>query len=169
MSLRIAEVLAEQDGYAAVALENARRVERLLGANEDAAVQIRVLEVLATALQKTDKAAEAKEVLARLDKLEAQADQEFLKKVPPLKVEAFAGRKAKSDRVVLVELFTGAQCPPCVAADLAFDALAKTYKPTEVVLLEYHLHIPGPDPLTNADSEARQKYYGDAIEGTPTI
>ena len=50
---------------------------------------------------------------------------------------------------VLVELFTGAECPPCVAADLAFDALGKTYKPTDVVLLEYHLHIPGPDALTN--------------------
>src|SRR5262249_55883283 len=42
-------------------------------------------------------------------------------------------------------------------------------KPSEVVLLEYHLHIPGPDPLTNAHCEARQNYYGDAVEGTPTI
>ena len=55
-------------------------------------------------------------------------------------------------RVVVVELFTGAECPPCVSADVAFDALLETYKPNEVVLLEYHLHIPGPDPLTNADS-----------------
>jgi hypothetical protein len=69
---------------------------------------------------------------------------------------------------VLLELFTGAQCPPCVAADIAFDAALKSYKPSEVVALQYHLHIPGPDPLTNADSEARAEYYGKAVEGTPT-
>ena len=60
--------------------------------------------------------------------------------------------------MALVELFTGAQCPPCVAADIAFDAEAvKSYKAADVVLLQYHLHIPGPDPLTNADSEKRQQ------------
>ena len=53
-----------------------------------------------------------------------------------------------------MELFTGAQCPPCVAADVAFDVLEKTYKPADLVLIQYHLHIPGPDPLTNAASEA---------------
>jgi hypothetical protein len=56
-----------------------------------------------------------------------------------------------------------------VAADLAFDALAKAYKPAELVLLQYHLHIPVPDPLTNPASEARQAYYDADIEGTPTI
>jgi hypothetical protein len=65
-----------------------------------------------------------------------------------------------------MELFTGAQCPKCVAADVAFDALQKSYKPTELVLIQYHLHIPGPDPLTNAETEARAKYY--AANSTPT-
>src|SRR5262249_7997514 len=95
---------------------------------------------------------------ARLDKIDIS-----------VKPEKFAGRKTKSDRVVLVELFTGAQCPPCVAADLAFDALTKTYKPDEVILLQYHMHIPGPDPLTNPDNEARFEFYGDAVEGTPAV
>src|SRR5207253_3318789 len=96
---------------------------------------------------------------ARAVRLEPAADQEYLKKMPPFKTEAFKGRKAKGDRRVLVELFTGAQCPPCVAADVAFDALAKTYKPNDVILLEYHLHIPRPDALTNADTEERQGFY----------
>src|SRR5262249_50650767 len=94
---------------------------------------------------------------------------EYAKKMPPFKPDKFTGRKGKSERVVLVELFTGAQCPPCVAADLAFDSLERTYKPTEVVLLQYHLHIPGPDPLTNKDTEARERYYSKSIKGTPTI
>src|SRR5205823_12071608 len=79
----------------------------------------------------------------------------------------FEGRKGS--KVVLVELFTGAQCPPCVAADLAFEGLSKTYKPSEVVLLQYHLHIPGPDALTNEDTVARQRFYGKEVRGTPSI
>jgi len=110
------------------------------------------------ALTKAGKADEAKAVEERIKKIDTQ-----------VRSEPFAGRQGKSDRVVLVELFTGAQCPPCVAADLAFDALGKTFKPAEVVRLQYHLHIPGPDPLTNPDSEARAKFYGGAIEGTPTV
>jgi hypothetical protein len=67
-----------------------------------------------------------------------------------------------------MELFTGAQCPPCVAADVAFDALLQTYKPADFIGLQYHLHIPGPDPLTGKDSLARQQYYGSEVQGTPS-
>src|SRR5262249_26173372 len=101
---------------------------------------------------------EAKEVQARIAKLDFR-----------IKVKPFAGRKAKSDRVVLVELFTAAHAKPCVAADMAFDALGKSYKPSEVVLLQYHLHIPAPDPLTSPDAVARQESYGRAVRGMPTI
>lgn len=153
----IAELLADDAAFADVALNYARRAERTLDPKEKGAAQRRVLQALATALAKTGKADEAKEVEARL------------KKIPAVEVTPFAGRQGKSDRVVLVELFTGAQCPPCVAADLAFDALRKTFKPTEAVLLQYHLHVPGPDPLTNADAEARQDYYGRFVRGTPTV
>ncbi len=71
-------------------------------------------------------------------------------------------------RVVLVELFTGAQCPPCVSADLAFDELGKAFSPAKAVRLEYHLHVPGPDPLTSPAALARQRFFGRRIEGTPT-
>jgi hypothetical protein len=33
-------------------------------------------------------------------------------------------------------------------------------------VLEYHLHIPRPDPLTNGDTELRSKYY--EVNSTPT-
>jgi hypothetical protein len=168
IGVRITLTLTRQEPFAAIALEYARRTERLLEESDDATTQIRILDALAAALRKNNKADEAKQIDARLDKLEAKADAEYLKKMPGYQPEPYRGRKNKSDRVVLVELFTGAQCPPCVAADLAFDGLAKTYKPEEVALLQYHLHVPGPDPLTNPDAEARQEYYGKALEGTPT-
>jgi len=71
-------------------------------------------------------------------------------------------------RVVLTELFTGAECSPCLGADLAMDLIAEYYPRDIVTILEYHLHIPGPDPLTNPDTEARYKYYGNNF-GTPTV
>src|SRR5262249_1478676 len=101
-----------------------------------------------------------KTVEADLGKLEAMLDAEFFAKVPTFPVEAFEGRKSSSDRRVVMELFTGVQCPPCVAADMAFEMLSKRYKPSELILLQYHLHIPGPDALTNVDSVPRAAYYG---------
>src|SRR6266851_4866813 len=158
VSLRLAEVLAEDDDYAATALDYARKADRFLDPKDKPSIQKRTLELLVKALNASKKADEAKEVEARIKKIATD-----------IKPAAFAGRKDKSDRVVLVELFTGAECPPCVAADKAFDALAETYKPSEVVLLEYHLHIPRPDPLTSPDGLERAKYYGGAIGGTPTF
>ena len=158
--------LVVQDGFAELALETARTAEKLKGPTE---YQLRVLELLGTALKKARQLDQAKEVTARLDKLEPQAYSEYSKTALPFEVAKFAGRKGRSNRAVLVELFTGAQCPPCVAADLAFDAIEKAYAPADVVLLQYHLHIPRPDALANPDSEARQGYYRKDAEGTPSI
>ncbi len=71
-----------------------------------------------------------------------------------------------------MELFTGTQCSACVAADVAFGALEQTYKPNELALIQYHMHIPGPIPLANAETQERWDYYAkvhpDKILGTPT-
>jgi hypothetical protein len=154
--LSVVSLLDEQPGYETIALTYARQAERLLEDGDRPGVRKRILDALVSALTKAGKADEAKEVEARAKKIDLA-----------IKPAPFAGRQGKSDRVVLVELFTGTQCPPCVAADLAFDALGKTFKPTEVVRLEYHEHIPGPDPLANSDTEARLDYY--RLEATPTI
>ena len=126
--------------------------------------------ILARAAKLAGKADIARAAETRSAGLESRLDQEYRKKVPPFAPEKFAGRKdPKADHVVLMELFTGAQCPPCVAADVAFDALLETYQATELIGLQYHLHIPGPDPLTNKDSQSRQQYYGDVVSGTPAV
>jgi hypothetical protein len=168
VALSIAEAVVNQNRLAPIAVDYARRAERLLGPADDANAQIQVLDALVSALRKTDKGQEAKQLEGRIEKLEAKTDEEYLKKAPPFEPTRFSGSR-KSDRLVLVELFTGAQCAPCVAADVAFDALEKTYRPADVILLQYHLNIPAPDALANADTEARQEYYGDEIRGTPTI
>jgi hypothetical protein len=158
VTLKIAEALSKQEGYGDVAVTYARRAERSLDPKARLSQVKRVLDILAESLKSAGKADEAKAVEERIAKLN-----------PSIKPVPFAGRKGKSNRVVLVELFTGAQCPPCVAADRAFDALDKTYKPGEVILLEYHEHIPGPDPLANTATETRFRYYVGMRGATPTI
>jgi hypothetical protein len=167
ISLRVAGQLAAAAGdYPEVAEEFARKAIQVIGPKAGAETELRVLGVLETVLRKTGKTEELKQLAGRIAKLEEEGYQENLKNLPftPEKAPARKGNQA-----VLVELFTGAMCPPCVAADLAFDGLEKTFPPKEVVLLQYHLHIPGPDALTNPDSEARSRYYGDSLQGTPTI
>lgn len=156
----------------ALAVEYARIAEKLLDEKAPADAQAKVLLLLAKAYGEANMVDELKQINERVTRLEKLLDAEYLAKAPPFKVEPFAGRKSPSKRVVLMELFTGAECPPCVAADMGFDGLLKAFKATDLVLLQYHVHIPGPDPLTNADNEARWKYYRDAfaadVRGAPT-
>jgi hypothetical protein len=153
-----------------VGLKYARSMEKQLTDKDAPSKKMIALQMLRGALEKRGKADEAKKIVARIDALEDDLDKEFAKTNledanGKTIVTKFDGRKGKSERIVLVELFTGAQCPPCVAADIAFDAAMKTYKSSEVVFLQYHLHIPGPDALTNADSVARGNLYD--VESTP--
>ncbi|NOX56944.1 MAG: hypothetical protein GXP27_21390 [Planctomycetes bacterium] len=121
------------------------------------------------------------ETLARLWKEKhgsTEGLQAYLDKVYKDRIYSFAEPASQTSttangHVVLCELFTGAQCPPCVAADIAVGGLEKTYPNTQLVVLRYHQHIPGPDPLANPDAEARFAYYNGrgtpmlVIDGTP--
>jgi hypothetical protein len=163
----VARQLNSSDKPLPIAVEFARNAEQGLTDSDSHEAAASVLKTLVAALRKSGKAQEAGPFQARLEKIEDALDKAFLKDAVPFKPKAYGGRAGDDNRVLLVELFTGAQCAPCVAADVAFDALLQTYKPLDVVFLQYHLHVPGPDPLTNADSEKRSDYYD--IEGTPTF
>jgi hypothetical protein len=166
---QIASVLVGQEGFAPLAVEYAREAEKALTPKTPAADQVRVLGVLSRALRKAGKDDDAKAIDVRVNQFEEILDKEYSTKMPGFKGEMFTGRKSKGERAVFMELFTGATCPPCVAADLAFDVLMKSYKASDLVLIQYHMHIPGPDPLTNADTEARWKYYGSVVRGVPSV
>src|SRR5262249_35647879 len=168
VTIRLADSLAGQEGLGDIAVAQAKRAERLLTDDDDAATRMKVLDAIVQTLTKAGKADEVKPYSAQIAKLEARDYADYTRTLP-FKPEAFAGRKGKSDRGVLVEVFTGAECPPCAAVDLAFDGLMKTYKPADVVLLQYHVHIPGPDPLASPDSMKRvEDYYADQVRGAPT-
>jgi hypothetical protein len=168
----VAESLANRKGMEEVALAAIEPAAKALTDDLPASAQSTVLTAYQTVLTKAGKADQAKELGARIAKLESKIDAEYLAKMP-FKPTAFAGRKDKgANQVVMMELFTGAQCPPCVAADVAFDGLVKAYKPTDLVLVQYHMHIPGPDPMTNPDTVARWDYYrklfAEEVRGVPS-
>ncbi len=102
-----------------------------------------------------------------VDGLEALLDETYRKAAKPLEVKPYARPAAKAPRVVLAELFTGAACPPCVGADMAFDALLERFSRQDVAVIVYHQHIPGPDPMTNPATEARKPIY--SLRGVPTF
>jgi hypothetical protein len=102
-----------------------------------------------------------------LDGLESTLDAMYEKSLPKIDVKPFDRPKTVKDpRVVLAELFTGSECPPCVGIDLAFDAAFQRYKPEDFAFLVYHQHIPGPDPMTNPPTQQRKDFY--SIRGVPT-
>lgn len=168
--VRAAEKLAEADATAPAAVPFAEKVAK---SDAPAGDRLKAYKILAVAYGKGGKADLAAAARAEADKMDLVLDREYLAKVPPFKPSKFGGRKdGAANRAAVFELFTGSQCPPCVASDVAFDALLKAYKPADVVLLQYHLHIPGPDPLTNPTSLARFEYYGEkfpkGLGGTPS-
>jgi len=102
-----------------------------------------------------------------LQGLEELLDARYAKLNPPaVKVEHFTPPAKRSNRTVLAEVFTGSGCPPCVAADLGFDAMLERYNRAELDVLMYHLHIPQPDPMTNPATQARSKFY--SVQGVPS-
>jgi len=84
----------------------------------------------------------------------------------PYHPEPFEAPDDWKGKVVLAELFTGSECPPCVGADMGFDGLIEAVGPKYVAILEYHLPIPRPDPIMNHATKKRQDYYG--VRSTPT-
>jgi len=102
-----------------------------------------------------------------LSGLEEMLDERYRRAFPnPLRVKHYKPGSSRKDRVVLAEVFTGSGCPPCVAADLAFDAVLDRYERRGVAVLMYHLHIPRPDPMANAATQNRATFYG--VRGVPS-
>lgn len=86
-------------------------------------------------------------------------------KLYPEPFQPAAAKVATLGRTVLLELFTGSACGPCVGGDLAVEGLLDAYPRGELVALAFDQHIPEPDPLSNPDSLARAEVYG--VDSTP--
>jgi len=112
VKVQTAEALSTMTNLKEVALQAAKTAEASLTDKSTTEDRVRVMKALLPALKMNAKTEEAKNAEAQLAKLETVLDKEYVIKVPPFKPEMFAGRKDKTDRKVVFELFTGAQCPP---------------------------------------------------------
>lgn len=102
-----------------------------------------------------------------LDGFDAMLDAQYRKLYPnPVRVQEYHPTEKRSDRLVLAEVFTGAGCPPCVGADLAFDAAMDRFSRKDLAVVMYHVHVPRPDPMTTADTAALYKAYD--VHGVPS-
>jgi len=120
----------------------------------------------------TDEAAlraEWKTVHGRDAGLDAALDSLYREKFPnPVTPEKYTAPASRGNRVVLLEMFTGSGCPPCVAADLAMDAVMERYPQTDVIAIAYHQNIPQPDPMVVSGGVGRHDYYT-PFKGVPTF
>lgn len=69
---------------------------------------------------------------------------------------------SQSQRLVLLEHFTQASCPPCAGANPTIHALLVA-NPEKITSINYHTSWPGVDPMYNhnpVDAGARTSYYG---------
>ena len=100
--------------------------------------------------------------------MEAAIDKLYRSTFPnPVTPESYKPSDKRTDRVVLLEMFTGSGCPPCVSADLAMDAAMERYSSKEIIAIAYHQNIPAPDPMVVAGGVGRKEYY--AVSGVPTF
>ena len=98
-----------------------------------------------------------------------QAAFEAKQKALPFQPEPFQPPSVWRGKAVLAELFTGSECPPCVGADIAFDALLQTIPSKYLAVLVYHLPIPRPDPMMNPATGSRAGAYGSSSTPTAVI
>ncbi|MCS6864413.1 MAG: hypothetical protein RMJ56_17345 [Gemmataceae bacterium] len=168
-ALQLVEKLSAKDHLHEIAITQAKRVERMLTDDDTATTRMAVLDAIVRTLTKAGKADEAKPYLTQIAKLELRDYAEYSKNHPPFKPEVFAGRKTKSDRTAVVEVFTEADLEGAPGVLLAFDGLLKTYKPADVILLQYHVPFEQGDPLMSPDAFDRVKYYADSIRSIPAV
>jgi hypothetical protein len=92
--------------------------------------------------------------------LDKDLDKFYDEKFPnPVKAEKYVPKADATNRLVLVEMFTGSGCPPCVAADLALEGVLERYPAATVATLAYHENIPQPDPMVVPGAVERFAYY----------
>ena len=72
-----------------------------------------------------------------------------------------------TDQVLLLELFTGSTCDPCVPVDIAAESLHRAFSPQELIVIKYHEHAPLADPLANEPGMERFRFYDG--KGTPMM
>jgi len=155
------QMVTRSDEVSPGAMEFVRNADKSLTTEVPTTDTATVVKSLVVALEKTGKREEAKALEARVAKLDALLDAEYEKSALPFKVEVFKGRKGSSQRVAVVEHFVNSHSTPSIGHEVAFDATLQAYQPKDVILLQYHVyHVP--EPLVNADAEARLKYYRDA-------
>ena len=96
--LKSANILAGEEGFATVAIEQARQAERMLKPEDELPLQMQVLDELAGILRKAKKTDELKPLETRLLKLQARDYAEYMKANPVKAGNSRVGRPRAIER-----------------------------------------------------------------------
>jgi tetratricopeptide (TPR) repeat protein len=94
-----------------------------------------------------------------LDGLEAMLDSEYLRRYPNPITTTRWNPEGQTGRTLLLEVFTGTGCAPCVAMSLSVEAAMRRFGQENLAVLSFHRHIPLVDPFSNRLAEARAGDY----------
>ena len=101
----------------------------------------------------------------RVGGLDAEVERIYSGLPQPVTPTAYTG--PTSGHTVLVEMYSGSGCQPCLATDYAFDGILQSFPRDRVVALTFGIHSPLPDPLANPDSLGRAEFTG--AYSAPTV
>ncbi len=92
--------------------------------------------------------------------LEETLDLEYRQRYPnPIETSRWAPTDGPTGRAVLLEVFTGTGCSPCIAMNLSVEAAMRRFGRENLSIVSFHRHIPVVDPFSNAMAEARAAEY----------
>lgn len=168
VALQLADMLVGHKDYQPIALTLATKAEGLLILGSAASARLAAAETLARVMAAAGKPDDAKRFTAAAVKLEEEDYAAFLRSMLRFPIEKLPARKPEN-RAAVVEIFTGAECRPCVAVNLAAEAVMKAYLPSDAIVLEYHFHVPHPDALACPDGMDRVKFYKDQTTHAPVV
>jgi tetratricopeptide (TPR) repeat protein len=95
-----------------------------------------------------------------LEGLEETLDVEYGKRYPnPIETSRWPAADGPTGRAVLLEVFTGTGCAPCIAMNLSVEAAMRRFGRENLSIVSFHRHIPVVDPFSNAMAEARAAEY----------
>jgi hypothetical protein len=105
------------------------------------------------------------------EELKTLLNNEYVKFLGQMDAETVSETIPEIGSPVLIEMFTGASCPPCVAVDVALSIATNHFDHHVLNVIRYHQHIPEPDALATRESEQRYSYYVQKLKtgGTPMV
>ena len=125
--MNVLQALGHSRKVSPVSLEFARKAEKALTPDDSPAYTIGILKALLQALLRVDKQDEARQVTARIARIEEQLDTEFARTAIPFATPPFAGRRPRATAL------PWSSCSPAASVDRAWRPTSLSMLPSKPI------------------------------------